>query len=179
MKKIIFIIVVTGFTFIILAHKAKAQNEALDYVTIDPTLSAVNTNAVKASDRIKPDPGTVNIKAVRNFKRSFPEVTNENWYVINGFHYVTFYKGGMKNKIVYTKNGQLDYSLKFYEEKSLPSSVRSAIKSIYYDFTINNVFELGIRNKTIYIVQMFDSKTLKTLRVCDGEIEEIENYIKG
>src|ERR1044072_1006724 len=45
-------------------------------------------------------------KAVKNFKRSHPDVTNESWSTDNGYYFVKFKKGDVKNKIVYTPNGK-------------------------------------------------------------------------
>jgi hypothetical protein len=116
-------------------------------------------------------------KAVKNFKRSHPDVTNESWSTDNGYYFVKFKKGGVKNKIVYTPNGKLDYALKMYNgENNLPRSVRTAVKSTYYDYRILDAQELQVRNNTVYLVKITDSNTWKTIRVSDGDVEEIENY---
>ena len=116
-------------------------------------------------------------KAVKNFKRSHPEVTNESWSVENGYYFVKFKEGDVKNKIAYTPYGKIDYSLKMYiNEKKLPRSVKAAVKSTYYDYKIVDGQELQLKNKVIYLVKITDSITWKTIRVSNGELEEIENY---
>ena len=52
----------------------------------------------------------------------------------------------------------------------------SFIKSVYYDYRILDAQELQVKHKKIYLVKITDSNTLKTIRVSDGEVEEIENY---
>ena len=116
-------------------------------------------------------------KAVKNFKRSHPDVTNELWSIDNGYYFVKFKKGDVKNKIVYTPNGKLDYSLKMYDsENNLPRSVRTAVKSTYYDYRILDAQELEVKNNIVYLVKITDSNTWKTIRVSNGDVEEIENY---
>jgi len=115
-------------------------------------------------------------KAIKNFKRSHPDATNESWSTDNGYYFVSFKQGGIKNKIAYTPHGQVDYSLKMYNENNLPYTVRSAVKSIYYDYTITNAQELDVKNKTIYLVKITDANSWKTIRVSNGDLEEIEDY---
>jgi hypothetical protein len=116
-------------------------------------------------------------KAIKNFKRSHPDVTNESWSTNNGYYFVKFKEGDVKNKIVYTPNGKIDYALKMYDnENNLPGSVKAAVKSTYYDYNILDAQELQLKNKVIYLVKITDSNTWKTIRVSNGELEEIENY---
>ena len=115
-------------------------------------------------------------KAVKNFKRSHPEVSNESWRTENDHFFVTYTTGDIKNKIAYTQRGRIDYALKMYTEKNLPSGLRSIVKSTYYDYKITGEQELNLGNKIIYLIKITDSKTWKTIRVSNGELEEIENY---
>jgi hypothetical protein len=116
-------------------------------------------------------------KAVKSFKRSHPDVSNESWSTEKGYYFVKFKEADVKNKIVYTPNGKIDYALKMYNgESKLPRSVRTAIRSTYYDYRILDAQELKIKNNTIYLVKITDTYTWKTIRVSNGDLEEIENY---
>ena len=163
----------------------------LGTVTSNYDLSAQQqTSKFKILDRFSPDlakaekavgslPETaVNIKVVRSFRKTFPDISNEKWDFLDGYYFVNFSIDQVKYKIVYTKNGSLDYAMKMYEEKNLPKEVRAMVKSQYYDYTIHTAQELSINNKTIYIIQMSDSNSWKSVRVCEGEVEEIENLKK-
>jgi len=155
-----------------------------------PTLSALVlsslliTSALPAqtSKREYKIPSTESIaiaesKAVKNFRRSHPDVTNESWRSEKGYYFVTFKDGDIKNKIAYTRNGHLDYSVKMYKEKNLPSRIRSAVKNTYYDYSITDVQELNLKTDIIYLVKITDTNTWKTIRVSNGgDLEEIENY---
>jgi len=164
---------------------------SLGFVTSNYNLSAqLQTSKFETLDRFTPDLAkaeravypfretSVNIKVVRSFRKTHPDVSNEKWDIQDGYYFVNFSIDQVKYKIVYTKNGSLDYALKMYDEKNLPKEVRAAVKSRYYDYTIHTAQELNIKNKTIYIIQMSDSISWKSVRVCDGEIEEIENLRK-
>ena len=138
---------------------AIAQTQKLSYVT----------GALKAA--VIP-----NQKVAISFQRSYPNVENEKWTVENGYYFATFAEGDIRNQVVYRQNGQLDYSMKIYDEQKLPTSVRSLVKSVYYDYSITHAQQLEINKSTIYLVKLRGANTLKTVRVADGQMEEIENY---
>ena len=120
--------------------------------------------------------GNVDLKAVKHFEKTYPNAVNEKWRVENGYNIVSFVTGDIRNKVVYTPDGRLDYSLKMYNEGQLPASIRKHVKSIYFDFDIKSAQELSVKNKTIYIAQLKDANSWKTVRVYNGDVEEIENY---
>ena len=156
-------------------YNLSAQEQSSKFETLD----RFTPDLAKAERVVGPLRETsVNIKAVRSFRKTHPDISNEKWDFLDGYYFVNFSIDQVKYKIVYTKNGSLDYAMKMYEEKNLPKEVRATVKSRYYDYTIHTAQELSINNKTIYIIQMSDSNSWKSVRVCEGEIEEIENLRK-
>lgn len=114
-------------------------------------------------------------KAVKSFERSHPNINGEKWRSADGNHIVTFKEHGIKNKIVYMQNGQVDYALKIYDEDALPRQVRAAVKSIYYDYSITGVQELYLGKKIIHLIRLKGANTWKTIRVSNGDVDEIES----
>ena len=115
-------------------------------------------------------------KAYKNFRRSHPSVTNETWRSNNGYSFVSFAQGDVKNKIAYTPDGRVDYSLKMYKESNLPERIRNVVKSIYYDYTISDAQELKVNTQTIFLVKVNNANAWKTIRLSNGDVEEIESY---
>ena len=115
-------------------------------------------------------------KAYKNFRRSHPSVTNETWRSNNGYSFVSFAQGDVKNKIAYTPDGRVDYSLKMYKESNLPERIRTVVKSIYYDYTISDAQELKVNSQTIFLVKVNNANAWKTIRLSNGDVEEIESY---
>lgn len=120
----------------------------------------------------------VNIKVVRAFRKSFPHVTGEKWSKDKGFYFVRFSVRQIKYHIVYTAKGSVDYLIKRYQEKHLPVHLRNTVKSLYYDHSILAAKEIYINRRTIYIIHLSNSANAITLRICDGEIDEIERLDK-
>jgi hypothetical protein len=143
-------------------------------------LASAATNAQTSKREFKINSGEAAIgtesKAYKNFRRSHPSVTNETWRSNKGFSFVSFMQGDIKNKIAYTPDGQVDYSLKMYKEFNLPKRVRAAVKSTYYDYAITNAQELKVKNKTIYLVKINNAGSWKTIRISNDDVEEIESY---
>jgi hypothetical protein len=139
---------------------------SLDKLPADATPNVIPENAVNSS-------------LVRNFRHNYPTVTNEKWNEGPDHYYVTFHTGSVKTKIVFDKNGKTDYTLKMYGEKQLPSDVRLLVRSLYYDHKVTHVQQLDIKRRTIYVIQLEDKDALKTLRVSEGEVEEIGNIRKA
>jgi hypothetical protein len=52
------------------------------------------------------------------------------------------------------------------------------VKSTYYDFNIYHIIEPTLNGVTSYLVKMEGKSTWKTVKVVDGEMEEVEEYLK-
>jgi hypothetical protein len=124
-------------------------------------------------------PGRINIKVVKSFGKSFGNIPDKKWYVLEDGYVVYFKVDDISMKAVYNKKGTWMHTLRFYTEKNLPFAVRDLVKRTYYDFSIFLVIEIETDNKIIYLLKMEDKNSLKTVRVIDGEINEIEHYSKS
>jgi hypothetical protein len=121
----------------------------------------------------------VNQKAVRDFKKAFKDISNEKWYSIKNGFLAEFSLNTTKNRVVYDKKGNWRFTVSYYEEKNLPAEIRAIVKPVYYDYTITRIAEVHVDDKIIYIVHVQNNSSLKTLRVCEGEMELIEDFTKS
>src|SRR5439155_12995627 len=126
----------------------------------------------------KVDAADVNSKAVKDFNRSFKNVSGEQWYKVSDGFIASFKENEIETKVAYDQKGRWHCTVRTFGENQLPSDVRDLVKSRYYDFKILVVYEIKHDN-TVYILKMQDATTLKTLRVADGEIEIIADNSKG
>lgn len=121
---------------------------------------------------------TVNIKAVRDFEKSFTNATDRHWYVLEDGFVVYFKLKDVEMKTFYDKKGGRILTLRFYGEEKLPFAVRDLVKRNYYDCNIYQVIEINKEDKIAYLVKMEDKYMLKTVRVANDEYVEIESYRK-
>ena len=83
--------------------------------------------------------------------------------------------------IYYGRHGKWFGSLKGYKEDKLSPELRKMIKREYYDYSITYVQEaetIDSEGKPTYIIHLEDNKSIKRLRICDGQMEIWQEYKK-
>ena len=117
----------------------------------------------------------VNINAVRHFVRSYKNIPDAKWFKTEGGYIASFLAKGIYTKIVYDTEGRWFYNLLEYSEANLAFEIRHIVKRKYYDDDIFVVHQYEFDNdKAVYIIRMTDQKSnIKTIKVCDEEIEDI------
>ena len=123
----------------------------------------------------------VNMDALRDFIKRFPLATDIKWEVAKGDNIATFTIGYKEIMAAYKKNGNWAYTISRYNnEKMLPAEVRALVKRTYYDYTISHIDEIKVceQENIIYLVLIQDDKNIKTIRVCDGELEVIHELVE-
>jgi hypothetical protein len=118
-------------------------------------------------------------KAVRHFERSFKNISDKQWYILEDGFIAYFRKDGIQMKAAYDESGNWLHTISFYQEKDLSQDMRRLIKREYYDFSIFLVVEIEKDNKMVYIVKMENRDALITVRIWEDEMQEIENYRKS
>ena len=150
------------------------QDKALAYNSPDVQktllLSTESTPKVDAAD--------VNAKALKDFNKSFKNISGEQWYKVTDGFIASFKENEIETKVAYDQKGKWHCTVRTLDENQLPSDVRDLVKSKYYDYKILVSYEIRHDN-TVYILKIEDATTLKTLRVADGEIEIISDNSKG
>ena len=121
----------------------------------------------------------INARALKDFTKSFKNADNVNWFEMKDGFVAKFKNDGVETKAFYDHKGRWSATIRTYGEDKLPQDVRKLVKSTYYDYSIYIVNEVTVGDKTAFLVQIQDEKTLKTIRVVDGEMDVYEDHIKG
>ena len=118
---------------------------------------------------------SVHIDAVRDFTRSYKNITDAKWFKTEGGYIANFGLRGIDTKIAYDTKGKWFYNLLSYTEANLAPEIRHLVKSKYYDDDILVVHQYQFANdKTVYIIRTRDLQSnISTLKVCEDEIEDI------
>ena len=121
----------------------------------------------------------VNIRAMRDFYRSFKNAPEAKWFKSDKGYFASFSENGTNTKIVYDSKGRRNYSIISYPEAKLDRQVRNQVKSLYFDATIIGVHEFEFDNITVHVIKMLDhNSTRMTLKVSEGQIEDITSHAK-
>jgi hypothetical protein len=137
-----------------------------------------NTLLLSTKSSPKVDAVDVNAKALKDFNKSFKNISGEQWYKVTDGFIADFKENEVETKVAYDQKGKWHCTVRTFGENQLPSDVRDLVKSKYYDYKILVVYEIRHDN-TVYILKIEDATTLKTLRIADGEIEIISDNSKG
>ena len=183
MKKIITLPVIFSLClFAAIPNRTNAQTriENRDVVKSESLSPAMELTKYSNNEITEINSATeLNQKATRDFKKTFRDVNNEKWYTIKNGFLAEFSLNTTKNRVVYDKKGNWKYTVSYYEEKSLPAEIRAIVKPAYYDYTISRVEEVHANDKIIYMVHLQNDSRLKTVRICDEEMDLIEDLPKS
>jgi hypothetical protein len=119
---------------------------------------------------------TISTRALKSFQKKYRNTTDVNWYSTGEGYIASFTKDDIKTSVAYNRKGTWNHSISYYSEKKLPTDVRSQVKSKYFDYEIAGVIEVNLTDQTVYMIYLQDETVFKTIRICDGAMEEIATY---
>jgi hypothetical protein len=121
----------------------------------------------------------INIHAFRHFHRRWPVVSGESWIKSEDGYVVSFTEGSLHHQAHFDRRGGYLYSLKYYSGKEISRNLEGIIRKKYGDYTVDVVTEITDGEKTFYLIKIENSSSVKTLSVCDGKIEVLEELVNG
>jgi hypothetical protein len=137
-------------------------------------------NSVSKNVSSSVDPNNLKSRAVRNFVRSYKNVSNEKWYNVQDGFIAMFILDDINYRVDYDKKGNWLHTIRTYNENKLPPDVRHLVKSSYYDYNISLVQEIETPREPFTYVVHLDGKTkLINLRVSNGEMDEWQKFEKS
>lgn len=178
MKKLFFRYTTGFIPLIAMFSCAYAQSGKFSPELNNPTSKEVAyTN--KANDRDIPVPVNISTRALKDFTKTFKKTADVGWFVIKDGYLAEFKQDGITTKVYYDRKGRWVGNLRGYMEDKLPPNIRHLVKSTYYDYSINYVQEVTVGTNTVYLVKIEDKTSFKTIRVQDGEMDEMEAFKKS
>jgi hypothetical protein len=124
--------------------------------------------------------GRVNPPVIRNFLKTYKDVSGEKWIEVKEGFVAMFNYNGMDYQVAYTKKGNLLRTIRSFSEDKMPTDLRHIVKSTYYDYEITRVHEIEIPlDPVAYVVQLVGKKELINLGICDGDMEELQKFNKA
>ncbi len=181
MKKRILVPLAAWALLIVISDSANAQGKnniavtgIKKYYFTEPVIANPSEGKIMAVKR-----NEVSIKAIRDFVEASGQTENIKWYKSDEGFMAYYNQNGARLMAGYNLKGNWIYSMATYNEDKLPRDVRHLVKSTYYDYAITLVNEIKTGSKTIYIVHMADKTSWVNLRVCDGEMEVVEQLDKS
>ena len=117
----------------------------------------------------------ISTRACRQFYRLFPKADlGQYWYACSDGYQVSFTEKGVHYQAWFDPRGGYRYSLHYYAGKDIPREPGDLLRRKYPDYQINVVTEITDGDRVVYLVRMVSATSIKTISVCEGEIEVIE-----
>jgi hypothetical protein len=159
-----------------------AQGTEIAADKLQPASSKLNMASENSNTPLSASPvllNDINTKALRDFMTSYNNTSDVRWTILTDGFRVHFYVDGIQTRIFYDKKGNRQAMIRYYNEDKLPFAIRYQVKTGYFDFTIFQVTEVTLGNKIVYLVKIEDKTLGKTIEVAEGDMEVIEEHLKG
>jgi len=122
---------------------------------------------------------TINVRALKNFKRTFKGV-NATWVATEDKGFIArFTTDGVQTVTAYNFKGIRQYTIRFYSESKMPGDIIDMVKYNYCGYSISTIAEVYYEGETIYVIYLQDDTHLKIITVCNGEMQEARGYNRG
>lgn len=159
---------------IFLMSLSSTRSSAQNNPDVSLILSGITATGAFSPNSIEANSTEVNVRAMRDFSRTYKSASQAKWYKSTTGYFATFNENGTNTKIIYDTRGRRLYTILSFPAAKLDRNVRSAVMSTYYESTIIGAHRFEFENKTVYVVKMLDGASHPfTLKVCDGRIEDI------
>lgn len=121
----------------------------------------------------------INIRAFRHFHQRFPSVLGESWAKLPDGYIVSFMENSFRHQAHFDQRGGFLCLVKYYEGKDLSRDLTVFLGRRFPDYSIGVVTEITDGEKTFYRIKIENASFVKTLSICDGQTEILEEWING
>jgi hypothetical protein len=163
MKKNLFLPMVLSLCFVGILQTSHAQADSMK--TLPPVI--VSNTAY------------INKEVTKSFEKDFKEAVDPMWYKMDKDYLVTFISNDMKNNALYKQSGKMVYNIQFGDEKNLPDAIKDQVHGAYADYKITKAVNVKMNNRDVWVVNLEGMKRLIIVRAEEGQLEEVNNYVKA
>jgi hypothetical protein len=181
MKKITLVLTIGLLSTVAFSKSTSAQNSFVynslpnDKTLMADVLAMSDPHNTSHAGSYIPDTKTIHAKAIKDFEVRFNHI-NAIWFADKDGYEAYFMQEGFGNRAFYDKKGHWKYSLIFYNEFKLPTDLRVAIKSTYFDMDIKQVEEVQYPDESAYIIMLQGKSSIKVLKISqEGEIKILQD----
>ncbi|MBC7890083.1 MAG: hypothetical protein H7Z13_19580 [Ferruginibacter sp.] len=181
MKNFLFALV-AGYIFALAVSNGAYAQKSVNTEVLEPqkNITAVEKTVTPVNARMD-DIAAVSPKALKDFTRTYKNVSSERWAKIKDGFTARFSLNGINTLVYYDTKGRWAGSLKGYEEANLAREIRHIVKRVFYDYSITYVQEvetIDSGGKPTYIIHLEDNEHIRQVRIFEGQMEEWKEYDK-
>jgi hypothetical protein len=113
-----------------------------------------------------------------SFRIAFPDAENLKWYKYDRDYLAKFFLKDMDHNALFRKNGVMKYDISYGYEKHLPDEIKDGVLKTYDNYKIIRAIRVKAYERDIWVVKLEGERKYLTVRVEDGEMDEVESYYK-
>jgi len=122
----------------------------------------------------------LNGRAVRDFARTYKNVSGEVWTNSPSGYAVTFTLHDIEYTVFYDQAGYRLYTMRNFHKAKFPAEVKHIVKKTYYDYDITLVQEISNDlGESAYVIHLEGKTQWVTARVANGQVDEFERFNKS
>ncbi|MDP4211837.1 MAG: hypothetical protein Q8926_04370 [Bacteroidota bacterium] len=148
-----------------------AQSAASQKIIFSGSSIASADHLVKA--QLLPVKASVNARALRDFRDSYPDVQDETWTALpNNETSCMFRQSGTETRIYYSKHGYRRFTILRYGADHLGNEISEQVNNYYKGYHVSNVNEINIAGlPTTYLMNLEVLDHIKVVRFTGDNIE--------
>jgi hypothetical protein len=121
-----------------------------------------------------------NEKVLKAFNETFASAQDVHWEEYSDHFTVSFVSGGIRAKVSYDKDGNMQSSIRYYNPQLLPLYIMNKVNKEHPKKKMFGVTEVTISGSIAYYIKMEDATHWYTLKVdADGNAQITERYKKA
>lgn len=113
------------------------------------------------------------------FKKTFPGAEQLVWYKYDQNYLAKFIMKDMDHNSLFRKSGVMIYDISYGYEKHLPSEIAKIVNVVYDNYKIIRSINIKTEGRDIWVVKLEGLKKYATVRIEDGEMDEVERFDKA
>jgi hypothetical protein len=120
----------------------------------------------------------LSIKTHRHFRKNFKQAVDVRWYKMKTCVFVAFKDQNIQTEVYYSPKGTWNRTVRRYTGNELPKDIGRRLKHAYSGYNILLITEITEGTSHACYIKIEDKKSIKTIRVTESEIHEVENMTK-
>jgi hypothetical protein len=173
MKKLTFILLTTGLVILSL-NTSNAQ-----FAMNNEKKFSFSETMILSEPRSETSEKTF-LKAEKKFTKAYPDATMAEWTTLGDKSKMCrFFVNNTPHRAFYQQSGQWISTVSSYDGSKLDKGIRDKIKSAFYNYNIVYADQIDLTgNRTVYVVEIQDEKSIKKVRVDNDEMDIIQDFKK-
>ena len=168
-----FLLVSLASTFCISATFSQYVKNKKEKTTSSFTFGDIIANPLKDGSLVE---ARVSQLALTAFKKNFQNTTGSKWYRVR-LNYLVYFKANENvSRALYDAKGNLISSFFYGSEKDLPPDVKGIVKGKYPDYDILLTIKVYEGDRTIWVINLGNNKSLISVSVENGFIYKMSHY---